>query len=273
MRTADRRRAQDAFMSGAVPVIVATVAFGMGIDKPDVRFVFHYDVPASLDAYYQEIGRAGRDGDPAQAVLLYRVQDLGLHRFRAGGPRLRPDVIERLTAAIPEGRGGATVDEIAAASGLSRKRALLAAAWLERVGAASLRPTGRVAKRKGAADAAGAAARAEEARRQLERSRVEMMRLYAEEDGCRRAVLLGYFAQPYRPPCGACDNCRAGLVAAPARRRRPFPVQSTVHHDEFGPGMVVRRQDDRVTVLFDTAGYRTLHVDAVLERGLLEARD
>ena len=79
----DRESAQDAFMSGKVEVIVATSAFGMGVDKPDVRFVFHTEPPDSLDAYYQEIGRAGRDGEPARAALFYLPSDLSLPRFFA----------------------------------------------------------------------------------------------------------------------------------------------------------------------------------------------
>jgi ATP-dependent DNA helicase RecQ len=82
---AERNATQAAFTEGDVRVIVATTAFGMGIDKPDVRFVHHHDAAESLDAYYQEIGRAGRDGDPAEAVLFYRPEDLGVRRFFASG--------------------------------------------------------------------------------------------------------------------------------------------------------------------------------------------
>ncbi len=76
-------------MTDAAEVMVATAALGMGIDKPNVRFVFHYHICASLDAYYQEIGRAGRDGRPARALLFYRPEDLGLRRFFAGAAATR----------------------------------------------------------------------------------------------------------------------------------------------------------------------------------------
>jgi ATP-dependent DNA helicase RecQ len=85
MKRAARVEAQEAFMGDLVDVVVATTAFGMGVDKPNVRFVFHSEPSESVDSYYQEVGRSGRDGSEARALLFYRSEDLGLRRFFAGG--------------------------------------------------------------------------------------------------------------------------------------------------------------------------------------------
>ena len=110
-----------------------------------------------------------------------------------------------------------------------------------------------------------------EAQRRLEASRVEMMRAYAETDRCRSAFMLGYFGAEVRDRCGICDNCVSGLApdesAAPDV---PYAVQSTVRHAEFGLGTVTDVEEDRITVLFEDEGYRTLALDLIEERGLLE---
>lgn len=95
LRKTERDRVQAAFMDGDVRVIAATNAFGLGVDKPDVRFVIHRDSPASLEAYYQEAGRARRDDRLARCVLIYRPADLGRAAFLAGSGRLSSDDLAR----------------------------------------------------------------------------------------------------------------------------------------------------------------------------------
>ncbi|MET9224655.1 RecQ family ATP-dependent DNA helicase [Lentzea sp. NPDC003310] len=114
MRAADRKRVQDGFMRGELDVIAATSAFGMGIDKPDVRFVAHAATPGSLDAYYQEVGRAGRDGEPAEVVLFHRPEDRALQRFLTART-LDRDCARQVAAAVRRRRSGITITDLARA--------------------------------------------------------------------------------------------------------------------------------------------------------------
>jgi len=133
-------------------------------------------------------------------------------------------------------------------------------------------PSGEVAESKDAPEREAAVAEAleiEDHRRSFDRSRIEMMRRYAETDGCRRAFLLAYFGEPFEPPCGNCDNCSAGRTEAPPGDV-PFTLGARVRHREWGEGVVQRYADDAVSVLFDDVGYKTLALDVVVERELLE---
>jgi ATP-dependent DNA helicase RecQ len=264
---------QERFMDDDIDVVVATTAFGMGIDKADVRWVYHAEVSESLDAYYQEVGRSGRDGEPAEVVLFYRAEDLGLRRFFAGGGHLEVDELARVLEAV---RTEGLVDPPALAerTQLSETKLATALARLEEAGALEVAPDGTVALPPSPpppAEALRAAAEAEEKRRSFDRSRVDMMRAYAEaEYDCRREFILSYFGEPFSPPCGRCDNCEAGRVAAP-RSDVPFPLGARVAHGQWGEGVVQRYDDDAMVVLFDEAGYKTLALDVVRERALLTA--
>jgi ATP-dependent DNA helicase RecQ len=272
MRAGERDDVQQRFMDSELEVVVATTAFGMGIDKADVRWVFHSEVSESLDAYYQEIGRAGRDGEPARAVLFYRSEDLGLRRFFAGTGHVEVDEIAQVLERVRHTDGRVEPAALREEVDLSETKLATALTRLEEAGAISLGPGGEVEATDAAAesaDAVRAAAESEEKRRTFDRSRVEMMRGYAETGDCRRAFILAYFGEPFDPPCGRCDNCDAGRSEAPPSDV-PFAVGSRVAHGSWGEGVVQRYDEEAVVVLFDEVGYKTLALDVIRDRGLLE---
>jgi ATP-dependent DNA helicase RecQ len=265
----DRARVQDAFMDGTVRVIAATNAFGLGVDKPDVRFVIHRDIPSSLEAYYQEAGRAGRDGEAARCVLLYRTADLARAAFLAGGGRLDRENLAKVCAAL-QSHGDLALRKLASATDLSQPVLLRVLSALEHEGIVGRR-RGRLRLLESACDLDAVSLEAEERRRAYEASRLAMMRGYAETAGCRREYVMNYFGETYEScGCTMCDNSvsRPRTVAATVVDG-PFKVGAGVRHAGWGDGIVERIAPDSVTVLFEEVGFKTLDLALVRERELL----
>jgi ATP-dependent DNA helicase RecQ len=225
MSDALRIRAQDDFMSGRTQMIVATNAFGMGIDKPDIRFVVHYQMPGSIEAYYQEIGRAGRDGLPSTCVLLFNYADKNTHDFFIEGSYPDISVIKQVydsLAATELKRIEFSTPEIARRVGESNEMAVQSALYvLERAGhiqrtAPALNRGGRGAQQgrsiimldsapveKLRIDPAEASRRGE-----LERRKLRAMIDFCYTDRCYRAHILNYFGdRKSERLCGTCSNC------------------------------------------------------------------
>ena len=258
-----REEAQEEFMSSRVDVVVATSAFGMGIDKADVRWVVHAHVSESPDEYYQQVGRAGRDGDPSTGTLFYRPEDLARRRFQ--------------TVAVP-GRGEVT--RVLAALATHPEDSEAEQAEVAGVGARRLaRIVNLVTESSAEGEIVGVEdvrGRAEEYRA-LQRSRVDMVRGYAETRRCRRQFLLAYLGEPDSPRCERCDNCSSGSAAAEDAEAAsagptPFEAEQPVHHASFGDGVVMSVEGEELTVLFDEVGYKTLSVRTLVEHDLLEVR-
>jgi ATP-dependent DNA helicase RecQ len=269
----ERQALQDAFMADQLDVLVATTAFGMGIDKPNVRFVIHAAVPDSVDSYYQEIGRAGRDGEPATIVLLYRSEDLGLRHFFAGGAKPHREALQQLVDALVAHPSPVDPALLEAEVVMPPRRITALLNLLEDVGAISFDLKGHIVPRDFADPAAviDRVVETAENRGRIEESRVEMMRGYAETAGCRRQHLLGYFGEVLEEPCGHCDNCDSGSswVHRDAQQR-PYPINQRVRHAVWGAGMVTGYEDGHLVVLFEEGGYRALDLRLVVEKHLLE---
>jgi ATP-dependent DNA helicase RecQ len=283
-----REEVQDGFLSGALDVLCATSAFGMGIDKPDIRAVIHRTMPDSLEAYWQEAGRAGRDAHASDCILMYRPEDRSVHEHLHRRSRPSESTVAKMVhlfsqfeTATPEAD---VLADVCDGANVARSGAASLLEDLDRFGYISRFKSG-IRWQGDPARAMEDMAAHQAIQVEVEQSRLDMVGDYAETTACRRRYLLNYLGDEYDAElCLRCDNCLrraeqrgtedwdlAGQAErVEARQSGPFQPGEQVEHPEWGEGTVQRIENDVLVVRFESVGYRSMHAPTVVERDLLD---
>ncbi|HKB55627.1 MAG TPA: helicase-related protein, partial [Ramlibacter sp.] len=282
---AQRHAAQEAFMNGEHRVMVATNAFGLGIDKPDIRFVLHYQMPSGLGAYYQEAGRAGRDGAPSACTLLFLRSDRAVQQFFLAGRYPTEDDAQALYATLqqppPDGQPW-TLALLQARLARPRSKLQVAVGQLRRHAIVSQSADGSLTVRRHAlpAQALAVIMAAYRDKRGQDREGLERMVFYAQTGQCRWRVLLDHLegGSPFER-CGHCDNCRRiAAHEAVLEQLAAQPRESDGQHESdephfargdivkvkrYGRGIVEAASALQVTVAFADGSRRCFRPDYV----------
>ena len=267
----DRVSVHELFMHEAIRAVVATNAFGLGIDKPNIRFVVHYDLPGSVEAYTQEAGRGGRDGALSRCILLYRMSDTRVQNYFLTGKYPDIEDVQKVFGTLEYFGGqldGVSLADLRKISQLPLTKLKVVLALLKKAGFIEMRARARYGLTDEALENRELVLNLTnyDTKKSYDQSKLAMMLQYSETRGCRRKFILNYFGEDFASEtCGQCDNClRASSTSRDSRVTSGYRIADVVTHKKFGQGTVERAEKDLVTVLFPSVGYKTLLASSVI---------